>query len=266
MPTSPRSPGQKPGAAKGAAKPTTSKTASAKQTTGRKATPAKTAAKPTTSKAAPTTKTSTGATKATGKPSDQARKPAPSSAGKPRPALKAPTKAVARAPRASKSPAIGKAGTSRTTTAKTTGAEKKAASATRSRYWARAQGQARKVLRSREQLIEIAKQGDKVAAKIKSGPMSRLIEQLKALLRLIRAYATGEYRDVSWESMILIVAAVIYVVSPLDLIPDFIPVIGYLDDVTVVSFALKIVRDELDEYLAWERETGRAPKSRRSPA
>jgi uncharacterized membrane protein YkvA (DUF1232 family) len=227
MPTSPESPKRKAAAAKAAGKSGTSKTAAAKKAGGDRV-----------------------------KATARMPKSPPQRTGKP----------------AAKSASTSKATTAKTTTPKATtpkttaAAKKKAASATRSRYWAKAQQRARRLLRSKDELLDIVKQGDRVAAKLKSGPMSRLIEELKASLRLIRAYASGEYRQVSWESMVLIVAAVLYVVSPIDVIPDFIPVIGYLDDVTVVSFALRIVREELDEFIAWERQTGRAPKGRRSPA
>ena len=44
-----------------------------------------------------------------------------------------------------------------------------------------------------------------------------------------------------WKRVIIVLLAFIYVVSPLDLIPDFIPVIGWLDDLGVLSWAAKQV-------------------------
>ena len=52
--------------------------------------------------------------------------------------------------------------------------------------------------------------------------------------------------------MALIVAGIIYVVNPFDFFPDAIPGLGFLDDAAVIVFVLKIVRDELDEFLEWE--------------
>ena len=188
----------------------------------------------------------------------KAGKPA---AGKKTPATKAGKSMVA--PRTPAKAAPKKAPASKTGSRMTVQqARKKAASATRSKYWDRAQRRARRLLRRKDELLDVAKQADKLAARMRSGPMARLIEQLKAMLRLVRAYASGEYKNVSWESMVLVVAAIAYIVSPIDLIPDFIPVVGYLDDAAVLSFVLRIVRDELDEFIAWEKETGRAPKRR----
>ena len=78
-----------------------------------------------------------------------------------------------------------------------------------------------------------------------------MLDELKALLRLIRAYAKGEHRDVSKESMVIIVGAILYVVSPIDLIPDVLP-IGLLDDAAVLGFALNMVREEVEAFRAWE--------------
>lgn len=60
-------------------------------------------------------------------------------------------------------------------------------------------------------------------------------------------------------SIIAIVSATAYLVSPVDLIPDFIPGAGYLDDVAVVGACLDPVKSDVDEYVAWRRSTGRNP-------
>ena len=44
-----------------------------------------------------------------------------------------------------------------------------------------------------------------------------------------------------WKQIIIVLLAFIYVVSPLDLIPDFIPVIGWLDDLGVLAWVAKQV-------------------------
>jgi uncharacterized membrane protein YkvA (DUF1232 family) len=77
----------------------------------------------------------------------------------------------------------------------------------------------------------------------------------QAMLRLIRAYADGQYRDISEKTLVVIVAAIVYVVNPLDVIPDALPALGYLDDATVVALAVKRSRDALDDFMAWETRT-----------
>ncbi|HLF41390.1 MAG TPA: YkvA family protein [Acidimicrobiia bacterium] len=105
------------------------------------------------------------------------------------------------------------------------------------------------MLKNPEDLLRLVQKAQRKS--FKSGPLAELVAELKAVLRLIRAYAKGDYRDVSNESMAIIVGAVLYVVSPVDLIPDFLPM-GLLDDATVLAFALRMVKEEIETFL--ERE------------
>src|SRR5207248_11034456 len=74
----------------------------------------------------------------------------------------------------------------------------------------------------------------------------------QTMLRLIRAYYRGEYHEVTESTLVILIAAVIYVVSPLDVIPDAIPAIGFLDDATVVALAVQRTRQDLDDFMLWE--------------
>jgi len=87
---------------------------------------------------------------------------------------------------------------------------------------------------------------------IERGTFKELWPYLLAMLRLVRAFCTGKYKKISWESLILIIVAVAYFASPLDLIPDFLPGIGYLDDAMIVRFVYRSVRTELERFMEWE--------------
>jgi uncharacterized membrane protein YkvA (DUF1232 family) len=75
---------------------------------------------------------------------------------------------------------------------------------------------------------------------------------LLAMLRLIRAFCSGKYKHIPWESLISIIVAIAYFASPLDLIPDFLPGVGYLDDAMIVRFVYRSVRAELERFMEWE--------------
>lgn len=92
----------------------------------------------------------------------------------------------------------------------------------------------------------------KEAASMPREPFGDNWSYFQAMLRLIRAYSDGQYRDVAESTLVVIVAAIVYVVNPLDVIPDALPVLGYLDDATVVSLAVKRGREALDDFMAWE--------------
>ena len=78
----------------------------------------------------------------------------------------------------------------------------------------------------------------------------------RALVRMAREAVTGRYRRLPRRSLIAAVAALIYFLDPLDAIPDFIPVIGFVDDAAVLAWVVSRVRKDLDEFLAWEAGEG----------
>jgi uncharacterized membrane protein YkvA (DUF1232 family) len=84
------------------------------------------------------------------------------------------------------------------------------------------------------------------------GPFAETWPYLMAMIRLIREYTRAEYRDVSESNLVTIIAALIYFVSPFDVIPDWVPILGHIDDAFVISLALKTVRADLDTFMAWE--------------
>ncbi|HEX7516179.1 MAG TPA: DUF1232 domain-containing protein [Chthoniobacterales bacterium] len=87
---------------------------------------------------------------------------------------------------------------------------------------------------------------------IPRGPFAETWPYLMAMIRLIRAYPQGEYRDISSQNLLIVVAAIIYFVSPFDVIPDWVPVFGHIDDAMVVRLALESVGADLDTFMAWE--------------
>ncbi|KAF0112265.1 MAG: hypothetical protein FD147_326 [Chloroflexi bacterium] len=87
-----------------------------------------------------------------------------------------------------------------------------------------------------------------------NGPLAELWRNLKTLFRLLQAYFSKQYTAIPWGSVVLIVGAVIYFVSPIDLMPDWIPLSGFIDDAAVLMFVLAQIRSDLDRFLLWESE------------
>lgn len=78
-------------------------------------------------------------------------------------------------------------------------------------------------------------------------------EQFYTLGRLVRAYATGEYRMIPWKSLLLIVAAILYFINPIDVIPDLLPIIGVSDDFAVLFMVYRSIGSDIDKFLEWEK-------------
>ena len=75
---------------------------------------------------------------------------------------------------------------------------------------------------------------------------------LRTLVRMMKAYLRGEYKVVPWKTLLLIVGALIYFVSPLDFIPDFIPITGFIDDFSIVVWVFSRINKEIKRFEEWE--------------
>ncbi|GGW98674.1 YkvA family protein [Salegentibacter mishustinae] len=87
------------------------------------------------------------------------------------------------------------------------------------------------------------------------GKLQRYVDDAQLLFNLLRDYANGNYREVPFNVVAAIGGALLYVLSPLDLIPDFIPIVGYLDDAAVIAFCLNLIEKDLISYKVWKRNT-----------
>jgi uncharacterized membrane protein YkvA (DUF1232 family) len=103
-----------------------------------------------------------------------------------------------------------------------------------------------------ERLRALFEEASRKAAAVPREPFKDCWPYLQAMLRLIRAYFRGEYRNVSQNALLSIIAAINYFVDPFDLIPDEIPFLGFLDDATVIAFAVQRTRETLDDFMTWE--------------
>ena len=76
---------------------------------------------------------------------------------------------------------------------------------------------------------------------------------------LLLDYRAGEYKAVPWKLIASIGFAVTYLVSPLDIIPDFIPIAGFVDDAAVFALVVSSFQSEIDAYKKWKKEQRKRP-------
>ena len=113
---------------------------------------------------------------------------------------------------------------------------------------------AEKTLDDKEKLLSLL---DKVKKKMKSLPLlGTALVNLPTMFRLLNSYLKGEYTETPRKQLLFIVSALIYLVSPIDMIPDFIPAIGLVDDITVISACANYTKADLERYLEWRKENG----------
>ncbi|MEQ9547831.1 MAG: YkvA family protein [Marinobacter sp.] len=105
----------------------------------------------------------------------------------------------------------------------------------------------------RDDLEDLLARQRTIEEKVKgSGKLNRFSADIKLMFAMIRDYWNGSYRDVPWKSIAAIAGALVYVLNPLDMIPDLLIGIGFLDDAGVVALCLKLAESDLHRYAAWK--------------
>jgi uncharacterized membrane protein YkvA (DUF1232 family) len=84
-------------------------------------------------------------------------------------------------------------------------------------------------------------------------------ENLKTVFRLFKAYIRKEYTRIPWGSIVMVTGAILYFVSPIDLMLDWIPLLGFVDDAAVLVFVLRQLRADLEKFRAWEEARQNPP-------
>ncbi|HYY13019.1 MAG TPA: DUF1232 domain-containing protein [Chthoniobacterales bacterium] len=111
---------------------------------------------------------------------------------------------------------------------------------------------AKAYVRNPERLREFMTEVTRKALSLPTETFKGTLVYLHAILRLIRAYYRREYRAIPTTTLLILVAALIYLLDPLDLLPDWIPVVGFIDDAFVLTLAVRRTREAIDQFLAWE--------------
>lgn len=88
----------------------------------------------------------------------------------------------------------------------------------------------------------------------KSGMLEKYAELGKLMFQMLKDYRKGIYTDVPWFTIGTIVFSLLYVLNPFDIVPDFIPVVGYIDDLSVFALGLRFIETDLHNYLDWKIE------------
>jgi len=86
------------------------------------------------------------------------------------------------------------------------------------------------------------------------GPLEKFAKNIKLLFSFVKDYANGSYKEVPWTTIAAIIGSLIYIFSPIDLIPDFIPVLGLTDDAAVLGLCLAGIASDLKKYEIWKSQ------------
>ena len=89
-----------------------------------------------------------------------------------------------------------------------------------------------------------------------SGVLQKYAELGKVMYGMLKDYRRGVYKQVPWFTIATIAFSFLYILNPLDIIPDFIPGLGYIDDMAIITFGLRFIQSDIHNYLDWKLDSG----------
>ena len=115
-----------------------------------------------------------------------------------------------------------------------------------------------KVAKVDEGDVELAAKNQKeISDKIlNANALKKYTELGKVMFGMLQDYRRGVYKDVPWFTIAAIAFVLLYILNPLDIMPDFIPGLGYVDDFAVLTVSLRFMETDLHKYLDWRLEEG----------
>ncbi len=104
-----------------------------------------------------------------------------------------------------------------------------------------------------DDLERVVSRADEIERRFSSGgPLGRFIRDFRILMSLLRDYMKGSYRKIPWWTVAAVTTALMYVLNPVDIVPDFIPGVGLVDDAMVLGVCLKAIEQDLERYRKWK--------------
>lgn len=94
----------------------------------------------------------------------------------------------------------------------------------------------------------------KVRQIVDSPAVAGIKGHLEVFIRMVTAHVKGRYKGLSNRSLGLLVLGLFYFALPLDFVPDFIPFVGYVDDLSVLLGIYKSLRADIEQFMHWESE------------
>jgi len=109
------------------------------------------------------------------------------------------------------------------------------------------------ISQSKAKLNDLLHKVSEKLQKFAENPQVReLTEHIEVLYRMVKSHINGTYTGLSSRSVGMIALGLLYFITPVDLIPDFIPFIGYVDDMSVLLAVGKSLQTDIVKFRVWE--------------
>ncbi|MEI0510788.1 YkvA family protein [Brachyspira intermedia] len=103
-----------------------------------------------------------------------------------------------------------------------------------------------------EKLTSIIDKSKEILNLSSSRHLSKFLDKIQLMVDMIGDYINGNYRDIPWKSLSAVAGALIYLILPLDVLPDLFPFIGLLDDAFIIGLCIKCFSTDLEQYKIWK--------------
>lgn len=75
----------------------------------------------------------------------------------------------------------------------------------------------------------------------------------RTVVRMLRASIRGEYPNLPWRMAVALIGSLLYLAAPIDIIPDFIPGLGFLDDAFLLGRIFALAEQDVKNFILWEQ-------------
>ena len=86
--------------------------------------------------------------------------------------------------------------------------------------------------------------------------VGKTFSMIPVMSSLVKNYVQGKYTTVPYGTILAVLSALVYFLSPIDIIPDFIPLAGYLDDMAVLGLCMNMISIDIETYEKWRQAQG----------
>jgi len=119
----------------------------------------------------------------------------------------------------------------------------------------KAKNKAKKILEEGSKLKHLLSQSQEKANSNRSR-LKEVWSEFQTLFRMLKAWKEKKYDQIPWRTIVYITAAIVYFLNPFDIIPDFIPFTGFIDDISILSFVINSIRSDIQKFIDWETTQG----------
>lgn len=107
---------------------------------------------------------------------------------------------------------------------------------------------------SKEEIDSVFRNEDKIKSKTFKGALKQYAQTIKLFFEMLKDFFQNKYTETPKTTIAAIIGTLLYVLSPFDIIGDFIPFLGLLDDAFAVALCIKFAQADIEKYKAWKEK------------